>query len=109
MTFTGSRKIDRIVAQAEALGLAVDVKVEDHESSYLPTQRSVSVQIKRPHVEVQNALDLYRNSQGIHLFFVWYREIGATPRMAIATQHSMGCEHTLTSRTVPFAISSLAE
>jgi hypothetical protein len=106
---TNSGKLNRSIEKAQALGLEVTVEAELDNLF-----ETYHVAIKRPHVEVANAMDWYNNSRAIWITASRYVGDGITARAfrisASSYTGALDTDHTrkLQNRTLPYAIEGLA-
>lgn len=110
-TGTGSAKIDRIIADANALGLMVEVRVEDDEWYDGTPRRHVSVEVHRPRLEREpaNALEQVQQAQSLMLCWQWIRRNGNTPKLYYARRRSLFDSYDVAAKHVAAHIAGMAE
>jgi len=107
MTDTRSLSIvaSRVVAQAEALGLVVEV--QDHNSDHL--LQSYTVRITRPQVEAQNMLDAARNAEQLSLHFARCLHEGRWHHSARVYSYSDYRGYKITLRSIKYRLEGMAD
>lgn len=102
---TGSAKIEALVRKALERGLVVDCSVKDESWAGGGVWRTVTLSVRRPHIEEHNALEQIRNADRVHAMWGWVVGNGATPKLIFATTSGLFTDsRDITARVLPYAL-----